>query len=509
MITLALLSLVALESSSSALPPDAVPSTSSRCTTLDEVDDAIEAAGSDVEALLELATAFDEAKRTADAKRVYERVIEIDTDNAIARKALRHEFYDGRWFESYVELSRYKREEAARMKAKGLVRYMDQWVSEDEIPYLRMGFVRDESGEWVDPVRVEEARVAAELEAAGHQFRADDTSWIAPEDFDEWAATKWKCGDEWLDMAAADTYHATPSTPWILTGEHFVVYSTCPWATANLARWHADRTHDHLVRLFGVEPKHRPDLLVVNGLPQYNAAAGGTWADSEGFSSLHGAYFCDAAQIAAPVGSQLSGRYLGRGVSYWSAADDPASAWGPFWVRWSAAQSFVDAIDFSWHTVGLFVGPDDMIDMQAFSQQFWAEKRLPRWLRYGAASYVERFLPNPEVDASVAGANPWDLREFAFKELREGEGLRPLAKVFDFGLSLEDIEDSTRLYHEAGLVVSLLLDGAADDELVQKAHAALRTALIANDAEAIAKAVKGLETTLKKRSKQIVKFAGL
>ena len=178
-------------------------------------------------------------------------------------------------------------------------------------------------------------------------------------------------------------------------------------------------------------------------------------------------------------------------------------------MRWSAAQSFVDAIDFSWRSVGLLVGPDDMVDLATFSQQFWAEKRLPRWLRYGAALYVERFLPNPEVDANVAGANPWDLRDFAFQELRGGEGLRPLAKVFEFGLSLEDIEDSTRLYHEAGLVVSFLLDGAADDDQLQAAHADLRIALAAGEAEAIAKAVKGLETTLETRSKQIKKFAGL
>jgi hypothetical protein len=506
---LALLGLVALEFPVGTLVPDTAPSTSSRCTALDEVDDAIEAAGSDVEALLKLATEYDEARRPAEAKRVYERVIELDTDNAIARKALRHEFYDGRWFESYVVLSRYKREEAARMKEKGLLRFLDQWVSEDEVPFLRMGFARDENGEWVDPVRVEEARVAAELEAAGHQFRADDSSWIAPEDFDKWGATKWKCGDEWLDMAAADTYHANPTTPWILTGEHFVVHSTCPWATVNLARWHADRTHEHLVRLFGVEPSHRPALLVLNSLPQYNAAAAGEWNDSEGFSSLHGAYFCDAAQIPAPVGSKESARYLGRGVSYWSGGDDSVAAWGPFWVRWSAAQSFVDAIDFSWHSVGLLVGPDETIDLATFSQQFWAEKRLPRWLRYGAASYVERYLPNPEVDANVAGANPWGLRDFAFQELRRGEALRPLAKVFEFGLSLADIEDSTRLYHEAGLVVSFLLDGAADDDQLQAAHADLRIALAAGEADAIATAVKDLETTLKTRSNQIKTFAGL
>lgn len=515
MITLALLSLVATAPTSfvapSASPSILVHAIESQTVRErpDDVGDAIEAAGSDVTALLELAVAFEEAERSEDAKRVYASVIELDTDNAIARKALRHEFYDGRWFESYVELSRYKREEAVRMKKKGLVRFMDQWVLEEEIPYLRMGWTRDESGTWVDPVRVEQARLAAELEAAGHQFRSDDTSWIAPEDFDKWAATMWKCGDEWLDMEAADEYHGNPSTPWVVTGEHFVIHSTCAWATVNLARWHADRTQAHMLRIFGIAPEHRPDVLVVNGLAQYNSAAGGDWSDSEGYSSLHGAYFCDVAQIDAPAGSNESGRYLGRGVCYWATGDEKIGAWGPFWVRWAAAQSYVDAIDFSWQTVGVFVGPDEAIDPPTFAQKFWEEKRIPRWLRYGAASYVERFLPNPEVDASVAGANPWDLRDFAFKELREGEGLRSLSKLFDFGLSLEDIEDSARLYNEAGLVVSFLLDGGSDDEQLQAAHTDFRSALAAGDADAIAKSVKTLESTLKKRSRQIKKFAGL
>jgi len=507
MITLSLLCFAVLDARP-ATGPEATPTAPIPQAHADEVDDAIAAAGKDVAELLELAAKYADADREADARRVYERVIELDTDNADARAAMRHEFYDGRWFESYVKLARYKREEAKRMREKGLVRYFEDWVPEDEIAFLRLGWVRDENGEWVDPVRVEEARVAAELEAAGHRFRADDSSWVAPEDFDKWAAIQWKCGDVWLDTAEADRYHANPSTPWVLTGEHYLLHSTCPWDTANAARWHADRTHEHLVRLFGVAPEHRPDVLVLNSLAQYNSAAGGDWNDVEGYSSLHGAYFCEEAGTPAPVDSRESARYLGRGVSYW-ATDDPALAsWGPFWVRWAAAQSYVDAIDFSWQAVGRYVGPDEMIDLAAFGQAFWEEKRLPLWLRYGAATYVERFLPNPEVDASAAGENPWNLREFALEALRASGGLRPLDEVFEFGLSVDDTENSSRLYQEAGLLVAFLLDGSRDGTPLRAAHERLREALAADDAAAIEDAVAKLEAALKRNDAAIREFAG-
>ena len=57
----------------------------------------------------------------------------------------------------------------------------------------------------------------------------------------------WKCGEDWLDTEAADAFHADPATPWKLTGEHFVMVTTCAWSYADAARWHADRTHQELV----------------------------------------------------------------------------------------------------------------------------------------------------------------------------------------------------------------------------------------------------------------------
>src|SRR6185503_9098831 len=106
-----------------------------------------------------------------------------------------------KWFDSFAELSKYKREEAAKMKAKGLGRYKDEWVPEGDVPFLSMGWTKDAKGAWVNPAAAARDKQVEEWKAAGWQFRADDNSWIAPEDVEKWAAIQWKCGDQWLDMA--------------------------------------------------------------------------------------------------------------------------------------------------------------------------------------------------------------------------------------------------------------------------------------------------------------------
>lgn len=467
-----------------------------------DVDAQIAAAGNDVAKLLDLAASLSGSPLQGSVDKVYKRVIELDPGNEVARKALRHQLYDGKWFESFAELSKYKREEAAAMKAKGLARFQDAWVPEGDLPFLQMGWTKDAQGAWADPVEVARAAQIEEWKAAGYQFRADDNSWIAPADFDKWTALLWKCGDEWVDTQKANEYHANLDRSWELAGEHFEVWATCDWEGANFARWHADKVVADLVRLFGIAPAKKPHVLVLQNLAEYNqAASSGTVGESEGFSSLHGGYFADLF-----LDGSKPPRFLGCGVSYWDRKDPKVGVWGPYWVRWAAAQSFVDAIDPSWAAVGERIAAGGGGDPAGYAAAFWKEKRIPRWLRYGAASYAERFLKNPEA---AEGADPWTLRSFAFAELKKAGGLRKLDDVFAFALSLNDIPGSSRLYHEAGVVVSYILDGASGDAEVTGAHEAFRTALKSGRQPETAAAVVALQKALVKQEREIRKYAGL
>lgn len=463
------------------------------------LDAKIRAAGNDIAKLIELAKS---CTKDADARKVYRAVIAIDAGHADARKALGHQFYDGKWFESLTELTKYKRDETARMKEKGLARFKDEWVPEVDLPFHNMGWVKDASGKWANPHALALAKEEAERKAAGFQFRADDNSWIAPADMQHWTELRWKCGDEWVDLARANEYHAKLETAWELASEHFVVITTCEWEAGNAARWYAEKSYPELVRIFGVEPTRRPEFVVLASLEQYNGAAGGAQPilpDAEGFSSLHGAYFADLAFDFSNPPAQ----FLGCGVSFWDRKDEKLRGWGPYWLRWAAAQSFVDAIDPS-HA---FIGEANVAGtLNQNATGFWAEKRIPRWLRYGAASYVERYMKDPEA---AEGANPWGLRDFAFNQLQRSGGLRKLDLVFAFALDVANLESSSRLYHEAGLVVAFLLDGAPEDKQLAAAHEAFRAALRTGDRKSINASVVALQNGLSSRDAALRKFAGL
>src|SRR4030095_16000921 len=215
---------------------------------------------------------------------------------------------------------------------------------------------------------------------------------------------------------------------------------------------------------FGGEPAGRPRFVVLNSLAQYNQASGGNTPlipESAGESSVYGAYFADLAvdrDVTPP-------QYAGCGVSFWDS-DRNMTAWGPYWLRWAAAQSFVDAIDPSWDAIGDVIASRGQ-DAQHGIPGVWVEKKVPKWLRYGAAAYAERYLKNPEA---AEGADPWDIRAFAFKDLKGAGGLRPVDQGVGFKVDLSKPEDSAKLYHEAGLLVSYLLDGAEKDKDVADAH---------------------------------------
>lgn len=469
----------------------------------DDVADRIKAADGDIEVLLEMAAAYKKAKDRASAKVVFEHVITLDTDNKIARKGLRHQRYADQWFESYVELSKFKRDEASKMKEKGLAKWKDEWVPEADIPFLNMNWTKADDGTWSNPADVARANQIAAWTAEGRQFRADDNSWIASGDLQKWTDGLFLCGDDWLDLEKANEYHAKLESAWQLSGEHFIVMTTRDWQTGNWSRWYADTTYPELVRLFGVEPEGKQVVAVLRHLREYNETASSSpiLRESEGFSSIHGAYFADS--VLDP--STEIPQYRGCGVAYWDTNNEAIGAWGPYWIRWAAAQSYIDAIDRSWNTIGELFADGGDGGGGSFATDFWSEKSIPRWLRYGGASYVERFMRDANVKE---GGDPWGIRDFALGEVKKAGGLRDMKDLFAFGITLEDTDGSARLYQEAGVVVAYLLDGAEGDKKLAGLHEDFKKALAAGDGEKARAAAKALEAELGKRKKKIEAFAG-
>ncbi|MDO8349422.1 MAG: hypothetical protein Q7T30_04240, partial [Planctomycetota bacterium] len=266
-----------------------------------------------------------------------------------------------------------------------------------------------------------------------------------------------------------------------------------------------DQTHGDLVRILGIEPgtrpstidlfgaqRNKPELVVCKSLQQYNAFAN-SGVESDGFSSFHYAFFADALLDT----SVKPAAYAALGVGVWDNSTQLLDSFGQHSIRHAAAQSFLEAVDPSWKALG-----DAAMGTPAKSNvAFWAEKKIPRWLRYGGASYVERWF----LDKTVGeGGNPRWSREWALQTLKKDGGLRDLQKVFEFKLTTADVPGSTRLIHEAGLVVAFVLDG--EDKPVQRAHQAFQQAL--RSGASTAPAVAELQKALLAAKAGLLKFAG-
>jgi hypothetical protein len=224
-------------------------------------------------------------------------------------------------------------------------------------------------------------------------------------------------------------------------------------------------------------------------------AAGRPGTDRKGLSSVHLAYFADSAYDAS------AGSVLGVGVGYWDASSDAGHRWGACSARHALGQSFAEAIDPSTQTLAAAAAKPNKRAEQ-FWDAFYAEKRIPEWLRYGAAAYAERYYADP------TNADPDWARKWSVSNIQRGGGLRPLKQVLQFELTAEGGPESTKLINEAGLIVAYALDGqdAAVGARLKQLQAAFKAG---KDKKAVTEAVKALEAELVKHEADLRKFAGL
>jgi len=433
-------------------------------------------------------------------------ILKLDDSDKKAHELLGHVAYDGQWFTSEKKMEVYKKKREAqirkaeekRAKEEGLIKHKGQWVRPEEVPLLEKGYVKDESGTWVDP---EEQKKLAD------GWVRQDLEWIAPDEKDNIDQGLWKCGEQWLSLEKANAYHAEVEQCWKIPGQRFVAFSTCDRKTSERALREAEDAYADLVRIFGVHPPDRPHFLILKNRDQYSSFAAGDaseqrmGAESQGLSSVHGACFADTWFDLRAM------KFLGAGVSYWDVDDERESQFGRLWARHAAGQSFVEQIDPSHETLNKLF---ESMGASGYSPEaYWDEKFLPRWLRWGAATYVERY----SVDKSAgAASNPYQLREWSVANIQSAGGLDALDAILEFGISVEDPEGSRKLLNEAGLLVAFLVDGAC--EPLQKNHEALKAAILKarqdpKQAKSVARAIAKLEKTLKSKEDELRAFAKL
>ena len=420
-----------------------------------------------------------------EGRSVLRAIIDLD-DSRKAHELLGEIEYDGQWFASQAKVEAYKRKKLeAEAEATGMAVFEDRLVPPEDLPFLQLGMVKNDAGEWMS---------AEDYEKSTAGWVRQDLEWVPPDEAGKIAEGLFRCGEEWKTLEEANAYHAELGQWWRLESDNFVVFSTAPRRVADRAIFEAERVYPYLERAFGQTPEAKPMILVLNSFEQYNEFAGNTNVNVElrGFSSLHGAFLAEVWPVPYTMGLNAAG------VCYWNENSPRDDAFGRTWARHAAGQAFAEGLDPSPKALNA------MFQQQSGSpEDYWNEKQLPHWFRYGVATYVERYFVDPETPDDDGG--PYALREWSIGNILRQGGIDPLERIFEFGLSLDDMAASTKLFNEAGLVVAFVTEGECKP--VQAKHLALKDALAKG--EGVGQASKALEQAIIENEAALRKFAGL
>ena len=334
--------------------------------------------------------------------------------------------------------------------------------SEDAI--TERGYTLERRGRWV---RNENLR------ASRQGWSLLDLDYLSPAEDELAAQGLFPCGPDWMPLEDADDYHSRLlrwwKTPSLEEAPLFAAYSTCSRETTLRALSAMGGAALGVERLFGVRPELPAAVILLRSNVQYNAfaassaEAGSVPPESSGLSAIHYSFLCDTWFDEAD-----QDRFVGAACCYWDDSTSGGEAWGPFAARHAAALAWVEALDPSPAALRRWRASSDRTDFP--SQEFWAEKRIPSWLRYGAAGYCERFFVDPSAE------DPLGVRRWSLDELRSSGALFPLETLFQFDVNPREVGHSRKLLLQAGAVVAFLLDGG-DDKLtasIESLHLAMK-----------------------------------
>ena len=442
-------------------------------------------AGDDIEKLWQVHNYCVTYNLSSQDRKVLRAIIDLDPDHKQAREASGHIFFDDQWFKSEKKYLAHKAKlEEKEAKAAGLVKYKGEWVHPDDVEKIKAGLRKTEDGQWV----------SEELyERISKGFILHDLMWISPEEVAEADAGKFKCGEEWLELAEANKYHRLTDRFWKIPSfdDRFHIYATTDREVAIKALDQASEIIPDVVRILGKVPSEPVVFALLRSAKQYGTFAAGDSAldvqptELRGLSSIHGAYF-------AEVWFNENSDHMGAGVGYWDASSDAGNSFGKLFARHAAALSIVEALDPSPKAMEVTKKKRDF-DIEAFLD----EKKLPDWLRFGTASYCERYYLD-----KARNADPVALRKWSVANIKSRGAFDSLSTIFKMKLSVDDPDQSGKLLNEAGLVVAFLIDG--ENAAVKEKHAAFKIAF--RNGGSIEKEIRALEAALLDAEADLRKF---
>lgn len=424
----------------------------------EEFDLLFKAAGDKVERLWRLAQRWERDGEDARAAVALAKLLRLEPDHAQARKAAGWFGESNKWFRSKEGFERHlasqQPEDAAR---RGLVEYKDVWIHPTERKLASRGWTKDHSrGQWL--TGQDQQRLAS-----GSAIQ--DFAWIAADQAEFVDRGLWLVGGEWLELEQANQRHRRLGSPWRIPTGSLVLNTTLDRETALLAARQAERALTDARDVLGVQPPLPIEVTVLGREEQVDRFALGEPDGSREPRHVGRVHTLGSAFLAERWFRRVDGEleHFAQGVGLWDPGIENGAAYGLHSVRFAAALSFVEALDPSPMAVRRALSKGVSED---FSAEYYAEKRLPAWLRWGAAVYAERFFLDPDAPA---GADPDWPRVWSLQNLAGVGGLSPLDDLFTFDL-VAGRDASRRLLISAGAAVAFLVRGENGS-----AHPALTT----------------------------------
>jgi len=455
-------------------------------------------AGKDVDKLWDVYKWCKEQKKDDKGRSICRQILQIDPNFEDANLALGYVKFDNKWFPSQKKVEEYKKEQAAKeakaAEKDGLVEYKGQRVPAEDVPFLEKGLVKDDDGKWVS---------AEEFKHKKEGWIQQDLEWVPPADKANIDKGLWKCGDKWLSLDEANTFHRELYQWWRIPAEHYSLYTTQDRAfVLEKVKPILDHAWDDLIKVTGYEPERKPIVVLLRDAEQYQLFAAGDDdeipdTDPRGLSSWSYAYFSELA--AYPRGAEP----MFAGVAYWDPKAQNGDKWGVHAARRALGLAFADALDPS--PKALEKAKKAKKFEREYFDAFHDEKRTPEWLRAGIASYVERYY----IDIYVGrdGKNTW-AREWSVENIVNKGGLRPLKQLMDPKFVIKAGDDAPKVTNELGLVIAFAVDGKCAP--VTEKFKVVQEALKANKAKKeLAVDLQAFADEIIKQETELRKFAGL
>ena len=424
-------------------------------------------------------------------------LLPLDPSDSEGHLALGHVQAHGHWFmdEARADLFDYL-QDSAKAEARG-------WAERDGLYWQSTDVARLSKGERLD-FFTGHWSTSKERRKHGEDGVRQDALWVPKEALAHLQKGEWHLDGEWLSAQEADRRHTRVETPWELMGLHAALETTVDRATAERALSEMATCVRDLERTLGVVPALPLEVVLLRDEEQFDRYAFG---DPDGLRGPHhvGRQHVIHNAVFAESRYRRQGRksaYAGAGVGLWDVHVPNGDAYGRHSARLAYALSWIDAIDPSRKATKRAAKKG--ITGEYF-EAFSSEKKLPEWLRVGAAVYVERFFHDDTVELTEnPDADRWWARDWSLTNLESVGGMGEAEAVFSQGMDPDDREGSRAFMLRAGALMSFMLDG--DCEAVSEAHAAMCREFKAG--RLLPKHTKALERAIIEHAEELREFAG-